>query len=416
MADQSEILIIGGGAIGVCAAYYLTEAGRRVTLLERADICAGSSYGNAGWVAAGHIMPIPAPGLLTQGLKWLLDPGGPFYIKPRLDLDLIRWLWRFQQACTAQQVARVIPLFVALNRHSWRLFETLAARPDLDFGYQRRGLLHLFRDRAGLQKGLIEARHVRPHGLETAVLDGAGLRHLEPNLSPDVRYGIYYPEYAHLRPDQFVHALAEQAQAGGAELRPGCEVIGFQTAGREIKTVRTTKGDFAADQVILAAGAWSPLVTRELGLRLPVQAAKGYSLTFKRPAQGPGMPLSVPEYKVAITPMGERLRMSSTLELAGLDRSINHRRLAIIRRAAQHYLLGSAEFELLETWRGFRPLTPDDLPIIGRSPNYENLILATGHGMLGITYGPVTGQLVAQLAGGEEPLVDLEPFSPARFG
>jgi D-amino-acid dehydrogenase len=421
MSNQSSstspphTLIIGSGVIGLCTAYYLTQQGHVVTILDKAELGAGSSYGNAGWVAVGHALPIPQPGVLTQGLKWLLDAGGPFYIKPRLDLDLLRWLWHFQQACTWSQVRRTIPVMLDLNRAGLALFRQLAAEIDGDFGFVDKGLLYLYRDQASFAKGVKEAKLLRPYGTETALLDHAGLRALEPNLSPHARYGIYYRDYAHLQPHNLLRQLAQVVQQHGVTIHYHTEVLGFTTTGRQITSLQTTRGDFRADQIVLAAGAWSPGVVRDLQLSLPIQAAKGYSLTFKRPPHAPTFPCSVPEYKAAITPMGNQLRISSTLELAGLDATINQRRLAAIRQAARDYLIAGEELELLEIWRGFRPLTPDDLPFIGRSPQHHNLVVATGHGMLGVTQGTITGKLVAQLIAEETPLLDLKPFRVNRF-
>ncbi|MDX1522590.1 MAG: FAD-dependent oxidoreductase [Anaerolineae bacterium] len=415
MSNQEDILIIGGGVIGVCTAYYLARQGQPVTLVEKDDLCAGSSYGNAGWIANGHAIPIPAPGVLTQGLKWLLDAGSPFYIKPRLDLDLLRWLWQFQAACNQTQMVRAIPVLLALNQTSLELFEQLVAEENLKFGYERPGLLHLFKNQDQFKQGVEEAALLRKFGVETVMLDSAGIRQMEPNVSPSVTNGIYYPNYAHMIPDRFVRELARLAERRGACIKIGTEVLGFETSGRRISAVATTRGRFEPEQVVLATGAWSPDVARSLKLRLPIQPAKGYSLTFKRPPTSPSLPLSLPEYKVAVTPMGEQLRLSSTLELAGLDPAINQRRLAAIRQAAYEYLLAAGKLELIEIWRGFRPLTPDDLPIIGRSEALENLILATGHGMLGMTQGPITGKLVSQIIAGEPPVIDLAPLRVERF-
>lgn len=419
MADntyQPDVLIIGGGVIGVCTAYYLARQGISVTLAERDEICAGSSYGNVGWLANGHAIPITAPGVLTQGLKWLLDAGSPFYIKPRLNVALLRWLWQFQSACTDTHVRQSIPTLLALSQHSLELFEQLIATEKLACAYEHKGLLHLFINNGdSFKKDVKEARLLQEFGVRSQVLDAPGVRAFEPNVLPAVRHGVYYPNYAHLNPYHFVRELAGAAQSHGAVLLPKTEVLTFETAAQKIKAVHTTKGSFSPQQVVLAAGAWSPLIGRELGLSLPVQPAKGYSLTVKPPSTCPRLPLSLTGHRVAVTPMGDVLRISSTLELAGYDFSINRRRVVATREAVKLYLPNLETLELLELWRGFRPASPDGLPIIGPSPNFNNLILATGHGMLGITHGPVTGKLVTQLIARESLLFNIEPLSPARF-
>jgi D-amino-acid dehydrogenase len=415
MTQHQDILIIGGGVIGVCTAYELARQGRSITVVDKADICAGSSYGNVGWIANGHAIPIAAPGVLTQGLKWLLDSGSPFYIKPRLDADLLRWLWQFRGACSKERMIRGIPVLLALSRGSSELFEQLAADAEQDFGFERKGLLHLFTEPHSFEKAVKEADLLREFGVETIPLDADGLRQIEPNVLPAVTHGLYYPDYAHMIPDKFVQAVAHLAERRSVCFRPNTEVLGFETSGGQITAVDTTRGAFKAGQLVLAAGAWSPGLMRGLGLRLPVQPAKGYSLTFKRPPDGPRLPLSLDAHKVAVTPMGDMLRFSSTLELAGLDPTINRRRLAATRQAALEYLPNADQLELLEIWRGFRPASSDGLPIIGRSGSIRNLILATGHGMLGMTHGPITGKLVAQIIAGEPPEFDISALAPTRF-
>jgi D-amino-acid dehydrogenase len=415
MSNQEEILIIGGGVIGVCTAYYLARQDRSVTLIEKDDICAGSSYGNVGWIATGHATPMAAPGVLTQGLKWLLDAGSPFYIKPRFDVDLVRWLWLFQAACNEKQMHRIIPVLAALNQASSRLFAELALTEKLDFGYESQGMLHLFNSHHGFKKGVQEAALLQEFGITSVELDRDGVREIEPNVLPAVANGIYVADHAHIRPDRFVREMARLAEHRGVRLRTNTEVLGLETSGRRISAVNTTRGTFKPEQVVLAAGAWSALLARELGLRIPVQPAKGYSITVKSPPTCPRLPLALTERKVAVTPMGGLLRFSSTLELAGFDSSINRRRLAATRQGIGEYLSGMTDLEVVEIWRGFRPATPDSLPIIGRSNVVENLILATGHGMLGMTHGPITGQLVSQIIANEPPAIDLTPLRAERF-
>ncbi len=415
MTTKTDTLIIGGGVIGVCVAYFLAQRGRSVTLLERNDIASGSSYGNAGLIAVAHAVPLPAPGVLTQGLRWLVDPASPFYIKPRLDLELIRWLWRFRGACKEEKVLQAIPVLLALGQASMDLYDQLHVRHPLDDAFQRRGRLFLFRTRAGLDHAAEELDLLRRFGVEGAILDSAEVQDRFPLAAPTVIGGIYYPNYAHFHPARFVRGLAQLLRDQGVALRTQTEVLGFETRGRRVVTVRTTRGDFQAENVVLAAGAWSAPLGRALGLRLPIQPAKGYSITARRPTDYPEQPVQLSEEMVAVTPMGELLRFSSTLELAGLDRRINQRRVDASRRALREYVQGMEGLEELELWRGFRPLSPDDLPVIGPSPAHENLVLATGHGMLGMTQGPITGKLVAQLIAGEPPDLDLTPFSPARF-
>jgi D-amino-acid dehydrogenase len=408
------IVVIGGGVVGVCAAYYLARRGLLVTLVEKGDIAAGSSYGNAGLVVPSHSVPLAAPGVLRQGLRWLLDPESPFYIRPRPSRDLVRWLLRFRRACTADHVRRSIPLLRDLGRTSLELYRELAALPGLEFGFRQDGVLAVFRTGEGLARGRHEAAVLEGAGIAAKVVDGAGALALEPALRRDIAGGVHFPDDAHVTPDRLVRGLAGLAAGLGARLLTATEVLGFTVRGRRIAAVETTRGELAVDQVVLAAGSWSSGLARALALDLPIEPAKGYSITCDRPAGSPRMPLLLGEARVAVTPMGDALRFAGTLEMAGLDLAINRRRVEAIRRAVPHYL-AEERYAVREIWRGLRPCSPDGLPYIGRPGRYDNLIVATGHAMIGVSLGPVTGALVDRLAAGEPPMLDLAPLSPDRF-
>lgn len=415
VSDQPDVLIIGAGVIGLCSAYYLAEQGRRVTVVEKGDVCDGTSCGNAGLIVPSHSIPLAAPGVLAQGLKWMLDPESPFYVKPRLDLDLISWLWQFRAACNERAVRQALPLLRDMHRQSRDLFEELVTDEGLDFGYKQRGMLMLFTSREGLEEGLEEVDILREYGLECEVLDASQARALEPSVRPTVVGGIHHQEDAHLDPAGFLHELARIVREMGVVLHTSTEVVGFETSGRRVSAVRTTRGSFRPAQVILAAGAWSPRLVKDLGPGLPIQAAKGYSITVERSENGPMYPLYLSEAKVAVTPMGDTLRFAGTLELSGLDLSIDRRRVEAIRRTARGYVAGTEGLELVKIWRGLRPCTPDGLPIIGRAHPYENLIVAGGHAMLGLSLGPITGKLVSEILSGDSPSIDLTPLRLGRF-
>jgi D-amino-acid dehydrogenase len=408
------IAVVGGGVVGVCAAYYLARRGLEVTLIEKGDIASGSSYGNAGLIVPSHSVPLAAPGVLRQGLSWMLDRESPFYIRPRPSRDLVRWLLRFRRACTPEHVRRSIPVIRDLSRASLALYRELASLPGLEFGFREDGVLAVFRTPAGLEHGRHEAAVLGAAGLDATVLDGEAARELEPALGRDVAGAVHFPGDAHVTPDRFVRGLARVAERFGVRLSTGTEVLGFTRHGRTISAVETTRGDLAVDEVVLAAGSWSGELARGAGLDLPIQAAKGYSITYDRPPAGPRRPLLLGEARVAVTPMGDTLRLAGTLELAGLDLSIDRRRVAAIARAGRQYL-AACDFRVREIWRGLRPCSPDGLPYVGRPARWDNLIVATGHAMIGVSLGPVTGSLVAQLAVREAPALDLHPLRPDRF-
>lgn len=416
MSMQGEILIIGGGVIGVSTAYYLTKQNLDVAILEKNTICSGASYGNAGLVTCQNLIPTAAPGVVKQAAHWLFAADSPFYIKPRLDFDLLHWLLQFSAACRRKPMLRTISVLNEMKQIGSELFDELTSNQSLACGYQKNGRLFLYRDKTNFEKGIETTKFLRQYGINARVLDQNAVREKEPNLTSSVIGGIYYAGYAHLIPDRFVHGLAGLVAELGGSIKTGTEVIGFETSGRRISTVITTRGEFHPEQVVLTAGACSPVVGRELGLKIPIQPGKGYSITVKRPETSSRFPMALADDKIAVTPMGDKLRFSSTLELVGYDLSINRRRIAATRRAVNQYLTGMSKLELIELWSGLRPNTPDTLPLIGRSRSFDNLILATGHDVLGMTHSLITGTLVSQIIANEKPIIDLSPFRPERFG
>jgi D-amino-acid dehydrogenase len=413
------VVVVGGGVVGVSSAYFLAREGWDVTLLDKGEICAGSSYGNAGLIVPSHVVPLAAPGVWWQGVKWMLDPESPFYIKPRASLELARWLWRFRAACTPARMRQAMPLLRRLGVESLELYRELAKeleKAGVDFGFRQPGSMTVFFTADGLAHGREEARLLASAGVTVEMLDGPAARAAEPTLRPGVVGALFCPEDALMVPDRFVKGLAQLAATLGARIVTGAEAIGFRTAEGRITAVETTRGALPADTVVLAAGAWSPVVGRALGLRIPIQPAKGYSLTYRRPPRGPAIPLLPAEGRFSITPMGEFLRFGGTLELAGLDLTINRRRVDALRRSALQCIEGVEELELLEIWRGLRPCTPDGLPLVGRTSRFANLVLAAGHAMVGMSLGPVTGRLVARLVAGAAPANDLRLLDPERFG
>jgi D-amino-acid dehydrogenase len=416
MSKDVDVLIIGGGVIGVCVAHYLAELGREVTIVEMGEICSGASYGNAGFIVPSHSMPLAAPGVVLKGLKWMLDPESPFYIKPRFSFALFRWLLEFSWASRKSKAYQSMPIILELMRTSIKLYQELDKLDGLEFGLEERGLLFNFQTQKGLDDGVAEAELLRGIGLESKLYDRAGLKVLEPALAfENIVGGIHYMEDVHVAPAVFVGNLAARAEKRGVKLLTLTEVLKIETSGRRITSVQTTRGDFVPQEVILAGGAWAPLLVKGMNIRLPIQAAKGYSITTRKPAVCPKLPLAHVEGKIGVTPFKDTLRFAGTLELAGLNMNINRRRVEAIMRAVRSGFPEIAEEEVLEIWRGHRPCTPDGLPIIGRPDSVDNLIIAGGHSMLGVSQGPITGKLVEQIITGEKPQVDLAPMSPDRF-
>lgn len=417
MIRQAETLVIGGGAVGICCSYYINELGKQVAVAEKRGICSGSSYGNAGLIVPSHSIPLAAPGVISQGLKWLLNPKSPFFIKLRFQRDLFSWLWKFFRACNPRHLNRTIPVLRELSFASLKLFDELATIKGTDFGYEKNGVLELFNTRKGFENSVNEARLLQHYGIENNILPKAELKNHIGDMRTTAVGGIFFPQDAQLVPEIFVHQLARCVEKQGVDLLTPVEVIGFETAGRMVKTVKTTRGDIAVKEVVLAGGAWSPAISRDLQFKLWIEPAKGYSLTFKRPSQCPATPFNLAEARVFCTPMADTVRFSGTLELGGFDMSIDRRRTQAILEAVPEYLpeFDPRTFELEEIWRGLRPCTPDGLPYLGRAPRYDNLIIATGHGMLGISLAPITGKIVSQIATNQKPEFNLAPLSVERF-
>jgi D-amino-acid dehydrogenase len=415
MTQSSDVLVVGGGVIGVCTAYSLAKRGVSTTLLERGEICSGASHGNGGLIFPSKSAPIPRPGVIRQALPWLLDPESPLYIQPRPSPSLLRWMWRFRAACNETDLRRSFCLRRALSLASLELYAKLAEIDGLEFGFERRGLTIAFRTRQALIESQQDIRLLEADDGSATWLSADELCQRIPALSPNLAGGIELPADAHITPGDFVRNLAAELGRRGVSIQPNTEILDLEWSRRAPVRVLTTRGDFTASEVVLAAGAWTAELGHRLGLRVPVEAAKGYSISVERPKDFPELPVLLAEAKTFVTPMGSMLRMGGTLELAGLDLHMNRRRLDTVARATRTYMPGLAPTPTLELWRGLRPLTPDDLPIIGRPPGTTGLILATGHGMSGISQGPITGELVAQLATGENPSIDIAPFSPGRF-
>lgn len=355
---------------------------------------------------------------MGQSLRWMLDSTSPFYIKPRFDFDLLRWLWQFRSACTHERMMASAALLLQLNRQSLQLFRDLVEIDKLEFGYSERGLLKLHQSEKARKAGEQEAEILRGLGIEAISLDRKGLLKLEPELKAEVTSAIFFPEHAHLDPDKLVKGVTEQARKEGATILTHTEVTGFKLLNGRITDVKLSAGSIQAEEVVLAAGAWSSIIAKQLGAPILMEPAKGYSITAKRkfPDHGPTRSISIDDARVAVTPLGkDRFRFSSTLALAGFDPSIDSKRLAASRQAMQTIFPDMESFDVEETFYGYRPLTPDGLPYIGRSEKIQNLVFATGHGILGLTHGPITGRLVSQIICAEKPSIELTPLRPERF-
>lgn len=417
---MKSIVVIGGGVIGLCTAYYAAQRGHSVTVLDRdPEDHLGCSYGNAGMVVPSHFVPLAAPGAVALGIKWMRNPESPFWVKPRIDWDLIHWGLKFWRASNPSHVARSAPLLCSLHTASRTLFKEVAARAGENgaFGLVEKGLLMLCKTQHTFDEEAAATQQSRKLGVQAEVLEAKATAKLEPNMRMDIAGAIYFPGDCHLSPSRFMNTMKRLARESGVTLLHNEEVTGFDVKGNSIRTVTTNTGIFGADEFVICGGSWSQGIASQLGLKLPLQAGKGYSLTLEHPRHLPQTCAILAEARVAVTPMGNALRIGGTMEIAGLNEDINPVRVkGIIKSALKYYPdFREEDFNGIPPWRGLRPCTPDGMPYLGRTARFENLSIATGHAMMGLSLGPVTGQLMAETLSGERNSIDISLLSPDRY-
>ncbi len=411
-----KIVIIGSGIIGLSSAYYLNKAGHQVTVVDKSNQVDGCSIGNAGMIVPSHFIPLATPGMIAKGIRWMFDSKSPFYVKPRLNMDLLKWGWQFYQHANAKHIALAIPALKEIHLLSKQLYAQWAKELPFDFGYQERGLLMLYQT-ASIEKEEIETAHLANKiGIKAQILSPAEVQRLEPDVKVNVRGGVYFPGDAHLTPQALVVQLKNYLQANGVKF-VNQAVVGFDCSNNEVKKVITTNEEFIAEQVVLASGVWSADLGKQLSLSLPMQAGKGYSFTLPDVKKNTRIPSIFLEARVAVTPMGNSLRFGGTMEIAGINPSVNMNRVkGIVDSISKYY----PEMEVAlpkkeDVWHGLRPCPPDGLPYIGRSKKIKNLIVASGHSMMGLSLGPATGKLVSEVLENKSTSVDVDAFGLERF-
>lgn len=413
---KSDVLVLGGGAIGLACALYLLRAGRSVTVLEQNTVGGATSHGNCGTITPSHAMPLAMPGIIAQALRWMTQADAPLRIAPRLDFPLLAWMMNFARLCNWSDFKRLTAAKAPLLKLSRQMLGELIRDEHFDCEFETLGTLTVYRDRQAFEKSAWLPKALRDVGLPIEILDGAACRAREPVLNDRIIAGYFHPLDAHLRPNRYVAELARAVREKGGEICEATAINGFRVESGRIESVATSAGEFCGRDVMLALGAWSPLLARQLDLRIPIQPGKGYSITYTRPQQCPRIPLTLKERAVCVTGWNSGYRLGSTMEFAGYDASLNRTRLDALRRGAAEYLIEPEGPQILEEWYGWRPMTHDDLPILGRAANVQNLVLATGHGMLGVTMSAATGLLLSELVTGRTPSIDMAAFAPARFG
>lgn len=409
-------VVIGGGVIGVACAHYLLRDGWRVTLIDRAAVGSGSSHGNCGLICPSHILPLAEPGMVMKGLKSLFTPSSPFAIKPRFDPALWSWLLHFAARCNEHDMIASGRGIQALLSASLPLYRDLIEKEGLECEFESRGLLFAYRSQHEMDAYTATDRLMsEKFACPARRCDAAELATLEPALKFGLAGGWYYHDDAQVRPDRLMQAWRQSIAANGAEIFENCGFDRFQSQNGRATAARTPRGELAADLFIVATGAWTPLLNRQLGCRVPIQPGKGYSITMPRPAICPKIPLIFPETRVAVTPFQSGYRLGSTMEFAGYDKTLRPDRLQILKDGSKDYLQEPYCEPVQEEWFGWRPMTYDSLPIIDRSPKYQNVFIAAGHNMLGLSMATATGKLVAELASDKSPHVDPSPYRAGRF-
>lgn len=413
---MARSIIIGGGVIGLLSAYELRRRGRDVIVIDKGNFGQGASAGNAGWITPSLSAPVPAPGLVAQSIKWMLRPDSPLYVKPSVVPGMLGWLLEFWRHCNVEKYEQGRSALGMLNRLSLRDFDRLAEQ-GLDFEMHSAGLLYVFRTEEALRAYLDDLAHWEEFGAsEPKRLTPDEARELEPALRPEIIGGLLVESERHVRPEKLLSAAEQWLRANGADMRAHTEVADLVIQDGRVTGVRVKGGDvIEGDEVLLATGAEAASLAARAGFELPMQAGKGYSLTIRNPKLKLGRSMYLVEGRVALAPYDGALRLAGTMELSGINTNLYEERIAGIRKSAGLYLTDWSDGDEIIPWVGMRPMLPDGLPAIGRAPTIPNFYIASGHAMLGVTLGPTTAALIADLMTKGQAEIDLTPFDPARF-
>lgn len=414
-----KAIVIGGGIIGLSSALYLRKSGWDVTVVDMGDFSDNCSYGNAGYICPSHFIPLATPGIVKKGLKWMWNSKSPFYVQPRLDLNLISWGLKFMRSATQQNVDRAAVPLRDIALLSQQEYEAWTQLPGFDFAYERKGLLEIFQT----QEGADHAQHTmeKAHQLgltDTVVLSKAELDKLEPQTRINALGALFFKCDAHCYPNKLMSDLIAYLQSSGVQLLSGYEVNGFETGSGKINKIITSKGAIAADEMVMATGSWGRSTAKLLGINIPLMPGRGYSVTLEDSPYQVNYPSVLVEGRVALTPMnGNKIRFGGTMEITSHKTPPRMNRVQGILDAVKRYY---PEFDVPlppkeKIWYGYRPCSADGLPYIGRVKKYSNLTVATGHAMLGLSLGAGTGKLVKEIVNHSAPSMDIKPFAVERF-
>jgi D-amino-acid dehydrogenase len=416
VATNQSAIVIGGGVIGCTTAYYLRQLGWDVRVLESKQIGRGCSHGNCGFICPSHVLPLTSPGMVWPAMRRMFRRDSAMYVKPRWDPALWRWLMQFALGCRREFLMARAAARHALLASSMRLYRQLIADESLDIEWDDRGLLLVFKSPHEFEAyGKVAALMRDEFGIVATPHDGKQLTALEPALRSGPAGGWHYAGDAHLRPDRLMAELKSRLESRGVVIMEGVKVTRFNVEKGRAQSIDTTEGTMSADRFVLATGAEAPALSRELGCRIPIQPGKGYSITMRPSGAMPSIPVILEEFHVAVTPWTSGVRIGSTMEFVGYDTRINRRRIDLFQRAVAEYLTDPPNGPVEEEWCGWRPMTCDDLPCIGPAPAAANVVIAAGHGMIGMATAPASGKLAAELVAGQTPHVNPAPYSLRRF-
>ncbi|GAA4275516.1 NAD(P)/FAD-dependent oxidoreductase [Aquimarina mytili] len=412
---MKKVIIIGGGIIGLCSAYYLNKEGHQVTIIDQSSMDFGASYVNAGYLTPSHIIPLAAPGVMKKGLKWMFNPSSPLFIKPRLNADFLRWSWAFNKSCSIKNVERSITAIKDINIMGRDLYSDIKQQESFKFQLERKGLLMLCQTEKMLEEEIRVANIAKKEGLPVKELSLSELEHIEPNVQYNAKGAVLYECDGHTTPHIFMEEMKTYLVNSGVTFYKNEKVHDIILDGEKISALHTKGNIHKADEFVLAAGSWSSILSKKLGIKLLLEAGKGYRINSERNL-GITMPTILAEAKVAITPMQGFTRFAGTMEIAGINHKINKVRVEAIANATQKYYpnIEISEQEKNNAACGLRPVSPDGMAYIGKSSKCKNLTVATGHAMMGWSMGPATGKLVSEIISNKKTSLNLDAFHPDR--
>lgn len=410
---SKKVAIIGGGVIGLFSAYYLSKSGHKVVVLDKGDMLDNCSNGNAGMIVPSHVVPFAQPGMISQGIKWMFNSKSPFYVKPRFNAELLSWGRKFYKAANQKHVEAAMPALLDISLLSKKLYQDLNAQVN-DFNYEEKGLLMLFQSEKVGEEERRVGQMAEQLGVEVECLNQNEVQKLESGVQLNAIGGVHFKSDAHLHPNKLMSFLRKELENMKVEFMPNTDVTEIETEGGKVSQLITKKGAVKADEYVIATGAWSSKLAKLADEKLSILPGKGYSFTLNSPLQRPTTPSILCEGKVAVTPMGSDLRFGGTMEITHVnDNAINMNRVKGIVDTINSFY---PEFNIdlpaeRDVWKGFRPCSPTGLPYICRSKKHFNLVYATGHGMMGLSLGPVTGKLVEEIVGDRNTSIDTSLFS-----